>query len=119
MKYLDKSPHKVMAYKEFFIDGGYKEALAESYLMITGYGVNAFDRWADLQIIGVMRDIDFLCSISGLDFIPQPLNYWFMSLLFILVVGGFYWKCFECLGREDDTELPFMEYEAPSRKTKK
>ena len=87
----------------------------EQYLPITGYGVNAFDRWTSLQAMAIMRDIDYVCSVTGLSFIPQPLNYYICSSTFCIVVGYFYYLIFACLSREDDSKLNYEDADGPSK----
>ena len=63
-----------------------------------------------------MRDIDYVCSVTGLSFIPQPLNYFICSSSFVIVVCILYYHIFACLSREDDSKLNYEDADGPSHR---
>ena len=69
--------------------------------------------------MAIMRDIDYVCSVTGLDFIPQPINYFVCSTSFCLIVGLFYYHIFACLAQEDDSKLNYEDYDGPSKSATK
>lgn len=62
-----------------------------------------------------MRDIDFVLEYTGLDYLPQPLNYYAYGTVWCIVVGYFYYCIFSCLAREDDSKLNYEDADGPSR----
>ena len=73
-------------------------------LPITPDGVNAFDRWVNLQWIGITRDVDYIAGKIGISDLPKPIPFVAIVGTFTLTLIIFYWQLFACL-REDEADL--------------
>ena len=104
VKYIDRHPKSIEAWEKFIFGGGVDNPTPEQMLPITPDGVNAFDRWVNLQWIGITRDVDYIAGKIGISDLPKPIPFVAIVGTFTLTLIIFYWQLFACL-REDEADL--------------